>query len=40
MSMPSASVLLRAAQLAIDDDKPVYLDYFRDSLEKKCCIGV
>jgi invasion protein IalB len=40
MSLPSASVLLRAAQLAIDDDKPVYLDYFRDSLEKKCCVGV
>lgn len=40
MSLPSASVLLRAAQLAIDDDKPVYLDYFRDSVEKKCCIGV
>jgi hypothetical protein len=40
MSLPSASVLLRAAQLAIDDDKPVYLDYFRDSIEKKCCVGV
>ena len=40
MSLPSASVLLRAAQLAIDDDKPIYLDYFRDSLEKKCCVGV
>lgn len=40
MSLPSASVLLRAAQLAIDDDKPIYLDYFRDSVEKKCCVGV
>ena len=40
MSLPSASVLLRASQLAIDDDKPIYLDYFRDSLEKKCCVGV
>jgi hypothetical protein len=40
MSLPSASVLLRAAQLAIDDDKPMYLDYFRDSVEKKCCVGV
>ena len=40
MSLPSASVLLRAAQLAIDDDKPVYLDYFRDSIEKKRCVGV
>jgi hypothetical protein len=40
MALPSASVLLRAAQLALDDDRPIYLDYFRDSLEKKCCIGV
>jgi hypothetical protein len=40
MALPSASVLLRAAQLAVDEDKPIYLDYFRDSLEKKCCIGV
>lgn len=40
MSLPPASVLLRASQLAIDDDKPIYLDYFHDSLEKKCCVGV
>ena len=40
MALPSASVLLRAAQLALDEDKPIYLDYFRDSVEKKCCIGV
>ena len=40
MSLPSATVLLRAAQVSIDEDKPIYLDYFRDSLEKKCCIGV
>ncbi len=40
MAVPSASVLLRAAQLAIDEDKPIYLDYFQDSVEKKCCIGV
>jgi hypothetical protein len=40
MALPSASVLLRASQLALDDDRPIYLDYFRDSLEKKCCIGV
>jgi hypothetical protein len=38
--IPSASVLLRAAQLSIDDDKPICLDYYNDSLEKKCCIGV
>lgn len=40
MSLPSASVLLRTAQVAIDNDKPIYLDYYRDSVEKKCCIGV
>jgi hypothetical protein len=40
MSVPSATVLLRAAQVSIDEDKPIYFDYFRDSVEKKCCIGV
>lgn len=38
--IPSASVLLRAAQLSVDEDKPIYLDYYCESLEKKCCIGV
>ncbi len=38
--IPSASVLLRAAQLSIDEDKPICLDYYNDSVEKKCCIGV
>jgi hypothetical protein len=40
MTVPNASVLMRAAQLAIDQDKPIYLDYYADSVEKKCCIGV
>lgn len=40
MSLPPASVLLRASQVAIEQDKPIYLDYYRDSVEKKCCIGV
>jgi hypothetical protein len=40
MSIPSATVLLRAAQLAVDEDKPIYLDYYKDSVEKKCSIGV
>lgn len=40
MVLPSVSVLLRAAQLAIEADKPIYFDYFEDSVEKKCCIGV
>lgn len=40
MSVPPASVLLRAAQIAMDQDKPIYLDYYKDSVEKKCCVGV
>lgn len=39
-SLPSAGVLLRAAQIAIDDDRPIMLDYWADSKAKKCCIGV
>jgi hypothetical protein len=38
--IPSASVLLRAAQVAVEQDKPIYLDYYGDSVLKKCCIGV
>jgi hypothetical protein len=38
--IPNASILLRAAQLSVDEDKPIYLDYYNESLEKKCCIGV
>ena len=37
---PPANVLLRAAQVAMEQDKPIYLDYYADSVEKKCCIGV
>ena len=40
MSIPTANVLLRAAQVSMDEDKPIYLDYYKDSVEKKCCIGV
>ena len=39
-TVPPASVLVRAAQVSIEQDRPIYLDYYRDSLEKKCCIGV
>lgn len=39
-TLPPAGVLLRAAQIACDDDRPILLDYWRDSCEKKCCIGV
>jgi len=39
-TLPPAGVLLRTAQLAIDGDRPILLDYWMDSKEKKCCIGV
>ena len=40
MALPSASVLLRAAQVSVEQDKPIYLDYYKDSVSKTCCIGV
>jgi hypothetical protein len=39
-AVPSATVMAAAAKIAIENDKPIYLDYYNDSLEKKCCIGV
>jgi hypothetical protein len=39
-TLPSAGVMLRAAQISIDDDRPIMLDYWTDSRLKKCCIGV
>ena len=38
--LPSGSVLLRAAKIAVDEDRPILLDYYGDSLKKLCCIGV
>jgi hypothetical protein len=38
--IPPAAVLLRAAQIAVDEDRPILLDYWTDSRDKKCCIGV
>jgi len=38
--VPSATVMAQAAKLAIEQDRPIYLDYYNDSIEKKCCIGV
>jgi hypothetical protein len=32
--------MAQAAKIAVEQDRPIYLDYFNDSLEKKCCIGV
>jgi len=40
MSVPSATVMAHVAKLAIEHDRPIYLDYFSDSLTKQCCIGV
>jgi hypothetical protein len=40
MSIPSATIMAQAAKVAIEQDRPIYLDYYSDSLEKKCCIGV
>jgi hypothetical protein len=39
-SLPPAGVMLRASQIAIDEDRPILLDYWTDSKDKKCCIGV
>ena len=39
-AVPSATAMAQAAKIAIEQDRPIYLDYFNDSLEKKCCIGV
>jgi hypothetical protein len=40
MSVPSATVMAQAAKVAIEQDRPIYLDYYADSLAKTCCIGV
>ena len=32
--------MAQAAKVAMDQDRPIYLDYYADSVEKKCCIGV
>jgi hypothetical protein len=40
VTLPPAGVLVRAAQVSMAEDRPIYLDYFQDSIEKKCCIGV
>ena len=32
--------MAQAAKIAIEQDRPIYLDYYNDSVEKKCCIGV
>lgn len=38
--LPSESSLRNAAKLSIVEDKPILLDYWVDSLDKKALIGV
>ena len=38
--IPSATVMAQAAKVAVEQDRPIYLDYYGDSLAKTCCIGV
>lgn len=38
--VPSATVMAQAARVAVEQDRPIYLDYYNDSLAKTCCIGV
>ena len=37
--LPSPQVLLHAAKLAIEQDKPIQLDYYVDSATKKAFLG-
>tara|TARA_B100000902_G_C27286477_1_gene904720 strand:- start:1655 stop:1945 length:291 start_codon:yes stop_codon:yes gene_type:complete len=38
--LPPASIWKHIAKLSITDDKPIMLDYWLDSVEKKVLIGV
>ena len=38
--LPEATTLQHAAKLSIVEDKPIMLDYWADSLDKKVLIGV
>ena len=33
-------MLVQAAKIATEQDRPLYLDYYADSIAKTCCIGV
>jgi hypothetical protein len=37
--VPSAQVLVHAAKLAIEQDKPIQLDYYRDTANQKAFLG-
>ena len=38
MSVPSATVLVQAAKVALEEDRPIYLDYYADSIAKKLIV--
>ena len=38
--LPSNNTLQHAAKISVVDDKPIMLDYWTDSLDKKALIGV
>jgi hypothetical protein len=40
LPLPSAQALLTAAKLAQENDKPILLDYYADSVLKKAFIGI
>ena len=37
--LPSAQVLVHAAKLAIENDKPIQLDYYKDTANQKAFLG-
>jgi hypothetical protein len=39
ITLPSSLILQYAAKIAIEEDKPILLDYWIDSLNKKAFIG-
>ena len=39
-NLPTASTFQNAAKIAIEEDRPILLDYWRGSLEKSVLIGV
>lgn len=38
--MPSTTTMNHVVKLAIVEDKPIMMDYWKDSLEKKALIGI
>jgi|UniRef100_A0A6C0DWK5 hypothetical protein len=40
LTLPPASIWNQIAKISITEDKPIMLDYWLDSLEKKVLIGV